>query len=235
MRYIPRLLAFDEPPRGRYAPFYPAGLPEAGGTGMMNDKEPRYTIHTLNMCVSTADQMYRKPSAVWVYAGHGYLDGQGNSYLQFRDPTRNSGIYRYQTDPSPDVQKFKIDGKNLDHIRLAYLMACVSAGANSTCWGNPLVIPEANSIARAFQGAGVRAVVGFKNVLYLEDKPYQRFHDIFWTEICKGATVGKAFDDAKSVSDRTKPFPGNEKLAPRLFGQPGYRNIKIVPPKYGFE
>ena len=84
-------------------------------------------------------------------------------------------------------------------------------------------------------------MVGFKNRFFPE-APYEAFHKTFWSEVCRGITVGTAFNNAKHDADtlteelkEKKKFTQGHELVPRLFGQPGYRDIKIIPPLYGFE
>ena len=219
---------------GVYAPYWPPGGPETGGTGLMTDKQPRHTIHTLNMWVGPADRRYRRWSAVWMYAGHGDFEGGTSyTYLNFDNlPNEDSGIY-VATECTAD-QRFMIAGHDLSHIRLAYLMACYSAGANGgiRC-GIPVYIPENRSIGYHFAEYGARAVVGFSNLLFALE-PCKAFHDVFWTEVCKGIPVGTAYKDAKAKCDQAngRVKQRTYRVFPVLFGNP---SIKIVPPKYGFE
>jgi len=216
--------------KGRYAAFPPAGKPARGGTGLMEDKQPVHTIHTLNFS-TLANRKYPRCSAVWMYSGHGFFETYTfDTYLAFDDlPYPESGIYS-GTENSAD-QQFMIAGHDLGHIRLAYLMACFSAGANGGLYMDThMYIPENQSIGYYFKECGARAVIGFKNVLYAVE-PYKAFHDTFWTHVCKGTSVGTAFDKAlekaNSANDDLEEKDKGASVVPVFFGD---RSIKIVPP-----
>lgn len=232
-----------------YAPCKPEGDPAEGGTGRLYGVYPRLTIRTLDRLSPTDppwQQMYCTKSAIWMYAGHGEIyDGSLNTtYLQFVVTAGNGGIYVGAEDPDEEI--FNIDAFDLDPVRLAYLMACYSAGGTKPARpGQPTAVTAArgNSIAAHFDTAGTtgaRSVIGFREILYAGEKPYDEFHNVFWNAVCKGMTVGQAFHDAakaanKIVRDDMKKNGAKAKYKPFFPDLFGHRGVILSPPRYGDE
>jgi len=236
-----------------YEPYEPEGYPVAGGTGRLNDVNPRLTIRTLNRLSPgddpTAGKFLRK-CAVWMYAGHGAMARQADgypynmSYLQFMIPgewdkpdRERTGIWAgYEL---AEKQRYSIDKFDLNHVRLAYLMACFSAGGSErkddgTVW----TVAHNDSVAAHFKSRGAKAVIGFRQRVHAylnsgwsdpkpSDRPYMRFHETFWGAVCKGTTVYKAYRDAwDEIRDTWNTEYPDSAVYPVLFGGKG---IKITP------
>ncbi len=187
--------------------------PEDVGTGKLIDIEPRLTIRTLyrrSPCDPASHDKYRHPSAIWMYAGHGGLftnNGASTGCLEFMtDSAWMDGLYIGHEYCQQNCQRFNIDAFDLDFVRLAYLMACYSAGGTGhDQQGNQVTISNQASMAHHFVSAGAKAAIGFREILYAKQMPFKKFHKVFWNTLDRRKTVYDAYRDAKAAAVKLIP------------------------------